>query len=171
MSKHTSHPLSWAGMLVTLGIVFGDIGTSPLYVFKAIVHGHGIEPRLIYGGISCIIWTITLQTTFKYIYLTLQADNRGEGGVFSLYALVRRYGRWVYIPAIIGATTLLAGKGWWLIISARAERQEPPAREHYAFKRAIFGSNSGSSRTVAGRRSPKYSISIAVPGALSAIGR
>ncbi|MBP7513970.1 MAG: KUP/HAK/KT family potassium transporter [Flavobacteriales bacterium] len=108
MSKHTSIPVSVAGMLVTLGIVFGDIGTSPLYVFKAIVHGHSIEPMLIYGGISCIIWTITLQTTFKYIYLTLQADNRGEGGVFSLYALVRRYGKWVYIPAIIGATTLLA---------------------------------------------------------------
>ena len=108
MSKHTSIPVSVAGTLVTLGIVFGDIGTSPLYVFKAIVHGHSIEPMLIYGGISCIIWTITLQTTFKYIYLTLQADNRGEGGVFSLYALVRRYGKWVYIPAIIGATTLLA---------------------------------------------------------------
>jgi len=108
MNKYTPHPLTWAGMLVTLGIVFGDIGTSPLYVFKAIVHGHMIEERLIYGAISCIIWTLTLQTTFKYIYLTLQADNRGEGGVFSLYALVRRYGKWVYIPAIIGATTLLA---------------------------------------------------------------
>ncbi|MBL7939035.1 MAG: KUP/HAK/KT family potassium transporter [Flavobacteriales bacterium] len=108
MNKNTPHPLTWAGMLVTLGIVFGDIGTSPLYVFKAIVHGHMIEQRLIFGAISCIIWTITLQTTFKYIYLTLQADNRGEGGVFSLYALVRRYGKWVYIPAIIGATTLLA---------------------------------------------------------------
>lgn len=108
MNKHTAIPVSMAGMLVTLGIVFGDIGTSPLYVFKAIVHGHAIEERLIYGAISCIIWTLTLQTTFKYIYLTLQADNRGEGGVFSLYALVRRYGKWVYIPAIIGATTLLA---------------------------------------------------------------
>ncbi|MBL7986213.1 MAG: KUP/HAK/KT family potassium transporter, partial [Flavobacteriales bacterium] len=108
MNKHQPHPLTVAGMLVTLGIVFGDIGTSPLYVFKAIVHGHMIEPRLIYGAISCIIWTLTLQTTFKYIYLTLQADNRGEGGVFSLYALVRRFGKWVYIPAILGATTLLA---------------------------------------------------------------
>ena len=108
MNKHQPHPLTVAGMLVTLGIVFGDIGTSPLYVFKAIVHGHAIEPRLIYGAISCIIWTLTLQTTFKYIYLTLQADNRGEGGVFSLYALVRRFGKWVYIPAILGATTLLA---------------------------------------------------------------
>lgn len=108
MGKGHHHPLSWAGMLVTLGIVFGDIGTSPLYVFKAIVHGHAIDELLIYGSISCIIWTITLQTTFKYIYLTLQADNRGEGGVFSLYALVRRFGKWVYIPAILGATTLLA---------------------------------------------------------------
>ena len=83
MSKHTSIPVSVAGTLVTLGLVFGDIGTSPLYVFKAIVHGHSIEPMLIYGGISCIIWTITLRTTFKYIHLTLQAGNRGEGGVFS----------------------------------------------------------------------------------------
>ncbi|MBP7408190.1 MAG: KUP/HAK/KT family potassium transporter [Flavobacteriales bacterium] len=108
MNRQIVHPLTAAGMLVTLGIVFGDIGTSPLYVFKAIVHGHGIEERLVYGAVSCIFWTLTLQTTFKYIYLTLQADNRGEGGVFSLYALVRRYGKWVYIPAIIGATTLLA---------------------------------------------------------------
>ncbi|MEO8068492.1 MAG: KUP/HAK/KT family potassium transporter [Flavobacteriales bacterium] len=97
-----------ASLLVALGIIYGDIGTSPLYVFKAIVHGHMISEQLIYGGISAVVWTLTLQTTFKYIYLTLQADNRGEGGVFSLYALVRRYGKWLYIPAILGATTLLA---------------------------------------------------------------
>lgn len=103
------HPLSWAGMLVTLGIIFGDIGTSPLYVFKAIVGEETpISEELVLGALSCIIWTLTLQTTFKYILLTLRADNKGEGGVFSLYTLVRRYGKWVYLPAMIGAATLLA---------------------------------------------------------------
>lgn len=96
-------------MLVTLGIIFGDIGTSPLYVFKAIIgETVPIDESVVLGGLSCIIWTLTLQTTFKYIYITLQADNRGEGGVFSLYTLVRRYGKWVWIPTIIGAATLLA---------------------------------------------------------------
>jgi KUP system potassium uptake protein len=107
-NPHEYSKVTAASLLVALGIIYGDIGTSPLYVFKAIVHGHLISEQLIYGGISCIVWTLTLQTTFKYIYLTLQADNRGEGGVFSLYALVRRYGKWLYIPAILGATTLLA---------------------------------------------------------------
>ena len=107
-NPHKYAKVTAASLLVALGIIYGDIGTSPLYVFKAIVHGHLISEQLIYGGISAIVWTLTLQTTFKYIYLTLQADNRGEGGVFSLYALVRRYGKWVYIPAILGATTLLA---------------------------------------------------------------
>jgi len=96
-------------MLVTLGIVFGDIGTSPLYVFKAIVgEEHPITEELVLGALSCIFWTLTLQTTFKYILVTLRADNKGEGGVFSLYTLVRRYGKWVYLPAMIGAATLLA---------------------------------------------------------------
>jgi KUP system potassium uptake protein len=109
MNKGHSHPLSTAGMLVTLGIVFGDIGTSPLYVFKAIVgESTPISEQLILGALSCIFWTLTLQTTFKYILLTLRADNRGEGGVFALYTLVRRFGKWVYIPAMIGAATLLA---------------------------------------------------------------
>ena len=109
MSKGHSHPLSVAGMLVTLGIIFGDIGTSPLYVFKAVVgETTPISKELVLGALSCIIWTLTLQTTFKYILITLQADNRGEGGVFSLYTLVRRFGKWVYLPAMIGAATLLA---------------------------------------------------------------
>ncbi len=95
-------------MLVTLGIIFGDIGTSPLYVFKAIVGESTITEELILGALSCIIWTLTLQTTLKYILIVLRADNRGEGGVFSLYTLVRRYGKWVYLPAMIGAATLLA---------------------------------------------------------------
>jgi len=97
-----------AGLLVTLGIIYGDIGTSPLYVFGAIVGGGKISELLVYGGISCVFWTLTLQTTVKYILLTLQADNHGEGGIFSLYALIRRYGKWLVWPTIVGAGTLLA---------------------------------------------------------------
>jgi KUP system potassium uptake protein len=100
--------LSAAGVLVALGIIYGDIGTSPLYVMSSIVGKREISEELVYGGISCVFWTLTLQTTFKYIVLTLQADNRGEGGIFSLFALVRRYRKWLYLPAIIGAGTLLA---------------------------------------------------------------
>jgi KUP system potassium uptake protein len=101
--------LSWAGAVITLGIIFGDIGTSPLYTFQTLmIQGGKINQALVYGAISCIFWTLTLQTTFKYIFITLQADNHGEGGIFSLYALVRRYGKWLAIPAIIGAGTLLA---------------------------------------------------------------
>ncbi len=107
MNKSHTHPLSMAGMLVTLGIIYGDIGTSPLYVFKTIIGAREITEDLVFGGISCVIWTLTLQTTFKYILLTLNADNRGEGGIFSLYALVRRYAKWIYVPAIVGAATLL----------------------------------------------------------------
>ena len=97
-----------ATLLVALGIIYGDIGTSPLYVLKAIVGDRPISETLVYGGISCVFWTITFLTTFKYIYLTLKADNHGEGGIFSLYALVRRYGKYMVIPTILGATTLLA---------------------------------------------------------------
>jgi len=101
--------LSAAGVLITLGIIFGDIGTSPLYVFQTLLQEGGtVNAQLVLGSISCIFWTLTLQTTFKYIVITLQADNKGEGGIFSLYALVRRYGKWLAIPAIIGAGTLLA---------------------------------------------------------------
>lgn len=95
-------------LLVALGIIYGDIGTSPLYVLNAIVGDRPVSEILVYGGISCVFWTITIQTTFKYIYLTLKADNHGEGGIFSLYALVRRYGKYMVIPTILGATTLLA---------------------------------------------------------------
>ena len=107
MKKNLSKA-SAAGLLVALGIIYGDIGTSPLYVLSSIVGKREITEQLVYGGISCVFWTLTLQTTFKYILLTLQADNRGEGGIFSLFALVRRYRRWLYVPAIIGAGTLLA---------------------------------------------------------------
>src|SRR5579871_3594963 len=98
-----------AGLIVTLGIIFGDIGTSPLYTFQTIIgEGGKITEELVFGAISCVFWTLTLQTTFKYVFITLQADNHGEGGVFSLYALVRRYGKNLVYPAIIGAGTLLA---------------------------------------------------------------
>jgi len=89
VSKHVNKATS-AGLIVALGIIYGDIGTSPLYVFSEIINGKVIEPLLIIGGLSCIIWTLTLQTTIKYVILTLKADNRGEGGIFSLYTLVRR---------------------------------------------------------------------------------
>src|SRR5476649_162168 len=101
--------LTAGGVLITLGIIFGDIGTSPLYTLQTILkEGGQTNQFMVLGSISCIFWTLTLQTTFKYIVITLQADNNGEGGIFSLYALVRRYGKWLAIPAIIGAGTLLA---------------------------------------------------------------
>jgi KUP system potassium uptake protein len=100
--------ISAATLLVALGIIYGDIGTSPLYVLKAVIGERPVSEMLVYGGLSCVFWTITFQTTFKYIYLTLQADNRGEGGIFSLFALVRRYGKYLVIPTILGASTLLA---------------------------------------------------------------
>jgi len=108
LSKQNLKVLSAAGVLVTLGIIFGDIGTSPLYVLGSIVGTNQVSELLIYGALSCIFWTLTLQTTFKYILLTLQADNKGEGGIFSLYALVRKRAKWLMMPAIIGAGTLLA---------------------------------------------------------------
>jgi KUP system potassium uptake protein len=95
-------------LLVALGIIYGDIGTSPLYVLKAIIGEKEISELLIYGGISCVFWTITFLTTFKYITLTLRADNHGEGGIFSLYALVKRYGKFLIFPTMVGASTLLA---------------------------------------------------------------
>ncbi|MFM9985893.1 MAG: KUP/HAK/KT family potassium transporter [Flavobacteriales bacterium] len=106
MSSH-GHKLTVAGLLVTLGIIYGDIGTSPLYVMKAIVDKRDISEKLVLGGISCIFWTLSIQTTFKYILLTLRADNKGEGGIFSLYALIQRRGKWLFWPAMIGAATLL----------------------------------------------------------------
>lgn len=100
---------SAAGVIVALGIIYGDIGTSPLYTLQTILtEGGTIDKSLVFGAISCIFWTLTLQTTFKYVVITLQADNHGEGGVFSLYSLVRRYGKILVYPAIVGAGTLLA---------------------------------------------------------------
>src|SRR5689334_6518793 len=97
-----------AGLLIALGIIYGDIGTSPLYVLNAIISNKVITDELVIGSLSLIIWILTLQTTIKYVILTLQADNKGEGGVFSLFALVRRRRRWLVIPAMIGGAALLA---------------------------------------------------------------
>jgi KUP system potassium uptake protein len=97
-----------AGLIIALGIIYGDIGTSPLYVLNEIIKGRVINEALILGSLSCIIWTLTLQTTVKYVILTLKADNKGEGGIFSLYALVRRRKRWLVIPAMLGGAALLA---------------------------------------------------------------
>lgn len=109
-ANHKSHfpALSTAGLLVTLGIVFGDIGTSPLYVLQAIMGDRLISKDLIFGGLSAVFWTLTFQTTFKYVFLTLRADNKGEGGIMSLYALVRRKAKWLVVPAMIGGSALLA---------------------------------------------------------------
>ena len=95
-------------MLVALGIIYGDIGTSPLYTFKAIIGGKPVSETIVLGGISCIFWTLVLQTTVKYVWLTLKADNQGEGGIFSLYSLVKRYGKHMIVPTMIGAAALLA---------------------------------------------------------------
>ena len=91
LSKKSINTVTAAGLLITLGIIYGDIGTSPLYVFKAIVGSNPISEELVLGGISCIFWTLTIQTTFKYVILTLRADNKGEGGIFSLYEIGRAH--------------------------------------------------------------------------------
>lgn len=106
---HDNHQkLTMAGLLISLGIIYGDIGTSPLYVFKAIVGTQKISESLILGGVSCIFWTLTLQTTLKYVVITLRADNKGEGGIFALFSLVRRKAKWLIVPAVIGGCALLA---------------------------------------------------------------
>ncbi len=108
-NKDLHSKLSLAGTLIALGIIYGDIGTSPLYVMKAIIGEHIINADVVLGGVSCIFWTLTLQTTIKYVLITLSADNHGEGGIFALYANVRRTKiKWLMIPAIIGGSALLA---------------------------------------------------------------
>lgn len=106
--KSRLNKVTAASLLVALGIIYGDIGTSPLYVLKAIVGERTIDETLVFGGVSLIFWTLFFQTTIKYIWLTLKADNNGEGGVFSLFALVKRYSKSLAIITILGATTLLA---------------------------------------------------------------
>jgi KUP system potassium uptake protein len=101
--------LSLAGLLVTLGIVYGDLGTSPLYTIKAIVSSATeFNKLLVFGSLSCVFWTLTLQTTIKYVIITLRADNKGEGGIFSLFALMRKKAPWVAIFTLIGGGALLA---------------------------------------------------------------
>ena len=104
------HKISFAGVLITIGIVFGDIGTSPLYVFQAITgQGTHLSRDFVVGGLSCVIWTLILLATIKYIYFALNADNKGEGGIFALYALLKeKRAKWIVIPALIGCATLLA---------------------------------------------------------------
>lgn len=101
--------LSFAGVIVALGIVFGDLGTSPLYVMKAIVSGgKEFNELLIYGSMSCIFWTLTLQTTIKYVFITMRADNKGEGGIFALFALLKKKPGWAALLTMIGSSALLA---------------------------------------------------------------
>jgi KUP system potassium uptake protein len=129
------------GLLIALGIIYGDIGTSPLYVLNAITSGKIIEEELIIGSLSCIIWTLTLQTTIKYVILTLQADNRGEGGVFSLFALVRKRKKWLVIPAMIGGAALLADGMITPPISVTAAVEglkQVPAMAHITQKTIIY---------------------------------
>ncbi len=111
ISNERNHTIKFsaAGIIVTLGIVFGDIGTSPLYVMKAIVRGSNpISTELILGVLSCVIWTLTIQTTIKYVLIIIRADNKGEGGIFALFALLRKSKRWIYVFAIAGGSLLLA---------------------------------------------------------------
>lgn len=106
---HNINKITLGGLIVTLGIIYGDIGTSPLYVMKAIVGDKPISSVVVLGAISCIFWTLTLQTTLKYVILTLRADNKGEGGIFALYTLVKKCKKkWLIVPAIIGGSALLA---------------------------------------------------------------
>lgn len=110
MSSSKTSKISLAGVIITIGIVFGDIGTSPLYVFQAITdQGTNISEDLILGGLSSVIWTLILLATVKYIYFALNADNKGEGGIFALYALLKeKKVKWIIIPALIGCATLMA---------------------------------------------------------------
>jgi len=108
-SAGTASKVTMSGLLITLGIVYGDLGTSPLYTMRAILNGASVvNESFVLGAISCIFWTLTLQTTLKYIIITLRADNKGEGGILSLFALLKNRNNWIYLVAIIGACALLA---------------------------------------------------------------
>jgi KUP system potassium uptake protein len=114
MKESGNHPdikkLSLLGVIVTMGIVFGDLGTSPLYTMRVILIGgkDNFNELLIYGSLSCIFWTLTLSTTIKYVIILLRADNNGEGGIFSLFALIKKKSSWVAVLTIIGGAALLA---------------------------------------------------------------
>jgi KUP system potassium uptake protein len=107
-SSHGHHRLTGAGLLITLGIIYGDIGTSPLYVMRAILADGDVNVDTILGAVSLVFWTLTIQTTFKYVTLVLEADNNGEGGIFSLYTLVRRRRKWLLYPAMVGGAAVLS---------------------------------------------------------------
>jgi len=108
-SSKSGSKVTMAGLLITLGIVYGDVGTSPLYTLRAILNGATtLDSSFILGALSCVFWTLTLQTTFKYVIITLRADNKGEGGIMSLFALIKNRNNWVYLAAIVGACALLA---------------------------------------------------------------
>ena len=111
-ASHAAIPVSISAMLVTLGVVYGDIGTSPMYVTKALVAGNGgigsVTEEFVLGALSLVVWTVTLLTTIKYVLISLRADNHGEGGIFALYSLVKRCGKWLIIPAMLGGAALLA---------------------------------------------------------------
>lgn len=111
-AKSAGIPLSAGMILVTLGVVYGDIGTSPMYTLKAIMSGNGglatMSEDVVLGALSLIIWTLTLITTVKYVLVAMKADNHNEGGIFALYSLVKRCGRWLIIPAMVGGAALLA---------------------------------------------------------------
>ena len=110
--KKSGIPLSAGMILVTLGVVYGDIGTSPMYTLKAIVSGNGgletMSQDVVLGALSLIIWTLTLITTVKYVLVAMKADNHNEGGIFALYALVKHCGKALIVPAMIGGAALLA---------------------------------------------------------------
>lgn len=111
-AKKNRNRITAAGLLITLGVVYGDIGTSPLYVMKAIIQGNGgiehVDQDFLIGSISLIFWTLMIITTIKYVLIALRADNKGEGGIFALYTLVRRRARWLIVPAMVGGAALLA---------------------------------------------------------------
>ena len=111
-AKRAGIPLSAGMILVTLGVVYGDIGTSPMYTLKAIMSGNGglatMSTDVVLGALSLIIWTLTLITTVKYVLVAMKADNHNEGGIFALYSLVKKCGKWLIIPAMVGGAALLA---------------------------------------------------------------
>ena len=112
MNSKALNRITLGGMVIALGIVYGDIGTSPLYVMNAIINDAGglrnVTHEYIIGSISLIFWTLMLITTIKYVLIAMRADNKGEGGIFALFALVRKYGKWLVFPALIGGAALLA---------------------------------------------------------------
>lgn len=129
----------FAMFLVTIGIVYGDIGTSPMYVMKSILEGNGgisgVNEEFIIGSLSLIIWTVTLLTTVKYVLIAMKADNHGEGGIFSLYSLVREHGGWLIFPTMLGGAARGCSRGWcwWCSVlssrssSSRASANSPTA--------------------------------------------